>query len=166
CTTPAPSSTVVRTTTSWPPSRCSCPSITCSSVCCSCSACSVAIDSPASAIIPGLAYSEPPCFYPVEFMNFAIALLAGPQDPAARSALEFARAVLAGGHQISRLFFYRDAVQLASQLRVTPQDEMDITAEWQQFIHSNQLDAVVCIAAALRRGVLNTAEAQRWNRPA
>lgn len=98
-------------------------------------------------------------------MNFAIALLAGPQDPAARSALEFARAVLASGHRISRLFFYRDAVQLASQLRVTPQDELDITAEWQQFIQTNQLDAVVCIAAALRRGVLNEAEAQRWNRP-
>lgn len=98
-------------------------------------------------------------------MNFAIALLAGPQDPAARSALEFARAVLASGHRISRLFFYRDAVQLASQLRVTPQDELDITAEWQQFIQANQLDAVVCIAAALRRGVLNEAEAQRWNRP-
>lgn len=98
-------------------------------------------------------------------MNFAIALLAGPQDPAARSALEFARAVLASGHRISRLFFYRDAVQLASQLRVTPQDELDITAEWQQFIQTNQLDAVVCIAAALRRGVLNEAEAQRWSRP-
>ena len=98
-------------------------------------------------------------------MNFAIALLAGPQDPAARSALEFARAVLASGHRISRLFFYRDAVQLASQLRVTPQDELDITAEWQQFIQTNQLDAVVCIAAALRRWVLNEAEAQRWNRP-
>lgn len=99
-------------------------------------------------------------------MNFAIALLAGPQDPAARSALEFARAVLASGHQISRLFFYRDAVQLASQLNVLPQDEHDISAEWRQFIQQNQLDAVVCIAAALRRGVLDEAEAKRWDRPA
>lgn len=99
-------------------------------------------------------------------MNFAIALLAGPQDPAARSALEFSRAVLASGHQISRLFFYRDAVQLASTLGVQPQDETDISAEWREFISDNQLDAVVCIAAALRRGVLNEAEAERWNRPA
>lgn len=99
-------------------------------------------------------------------MNFAIALLAGPQDPAARSALEFARAVLQSGHQIQRLFFYRDAVYIASQLGVQPQDECDITAEWQQFIADNQLDAVVCIAAALRRGILNKAEAKRWDRPA
>lgn len=99
-------------------------------------------------------------------MNFAIALLAGPQDPAARSALQFSRAVLASGHQISRLFFYRDAVLVASQLGVQPQDEHDISTEWRQFIQDNQLDAVVCIAAALRRGVLDEAEANRWNRPA
>lgn len=98
-------------------------------------------------------------------MNFAIALLAGPQDPAARSALQFARAVLASGHQISRLFFYRDAVLLASQLNVQPQDESDISMEWREFIQVNQLDAVVCIAAALRRGVLDEAEANRWHRP-
>jgi len=98
-------------------------------------------------------------------MNFAIALLAGPQDPAARSALEFARAVVSSGHQISHLFFYREAVHLASQLGVQPQDELDIAAEWRQFIADHQLDAVVCIAAALRRGVLDEAEARRWKRP-
>jgi len=99
-------------------------------------------------------------------MKFAIALLAGPQDPAARSALNFAKAVLTGGHQISRLFFYRDAVHLASNLAVQPQDEVDLAAQWREFIRENQLDAVVCIAAALRRGVLDEAEAYRWERPA
>lgn len=99
-------------------------------------------------------------------MNFAIALLAGPQDPAARSALEFARAVVASGHRISRLFFYRDAVHLASQLTVLPQDEIDISVEWRLFIQDNHLDSVLCIAAALRRGVLDEAEATRWRRPA
>lgn len=98
-------------------------------------------------------------------MNFAVVLLSGPQDPAARSALNFARAVLAAGHQISRLFFYRDAVHLATALGVQPQDETDVYAEWRSFICDNQLDAVVCIAAALRRGVLDDAEAKRWQRP-
>lgn len=99
-------------------------------------------------------------------MIFAITLLAGPQDPAARSALEFARAVIASGHQIGRLFFYRDAVHIASNLSVQPQDEQDITAQWREFISDHQLDAVVCIAAGLRRGVLNEQEASRWQRPA
>ncbi|MFO7706453.1 MAG: sulfurtransferase complex subunit TusD, partial [Halopseudomonas sp.] len=99
-------------------------------------------------------------------LNFAITLLAGPQDPAARSALEFARAVIGSGHQITRLFFYRDAVQIASQLGVQPQDEQDVAQQWREFIAAEQLDAVICIAAALRRGVLNDAEAARWHRPA
>lgn len=99
-------------------------------------------------------------------MNFAITLLAGPQDPAARSALNFARAVIESGHQITRLFFYRDAVQIASNLGVQPQDEQDIAQQWRDFIATERLDAVVCIAAALRRGVLNEAEATRWKRPA
>jgi tRNA 2-thiouridine synthesizing protein D len=98
-------------------------------------------------------------------MNFAIVLLAGPQDPAARSALNFARAALDSGHQISRLFFYRDAVHLATVIGVQPQDEADVYADWRTFISDNQLDAVVCIAAALRRGVLNDAESSRWQRP-
>lgn len=99
-------------------------------------------------------------------MKFAIALLAGPQDPAARSALNFARAVITSGHEISRLFFYKDGVQVASRLGVQPQDESDVAADWAKFIQSQELDAVVCIAAALRRGVLDDAEAKRWNRPA
>ncbi len=98
-------------------------------------------------------------------MKFAIALLAGPQDPAARSALNFAQAVIASGHDITRLFFYKDGVHLASQLGVQPQDEADVIADWRQFIDTHELDAVVCIAAALRRGVLDDAEAKRWNRP-
>lgn len=98
-------------------------------------------------------------------MNFAITLLAGPQDPAARSALAFARAVIESGHQISRLFFYRDAVHIASVLGVQPQDESDVAQQWREFIHEHQLDGVVCIAAALRRGVLNADEARRWQRP-
>ncbi|UAW96875.1 sulfurtransferase complex subunit TusD [Halopseudomonas nanhaiensis] len=97
-------------------------------------------------------------------MKFAIALLAGPQDPAARTALNFARAVIGQGHEISHLFFYRDGVQLATEFAVTPQDEADIHLQWREFVDQHQLDAVICIAAALKRGVLDQDEAQRWNR--
>lgn len=99
-------------------------------------------------------------------MKFAIALLAGPQDPAARSALSFADAVIQRGHEISHLFLYRDAVHLASELAVYPQDEPDLHAQWRAFIRDHQLDAVVCIAASLRRGVLDSGETQRWGKPA
>ncbi|PTU73799.1 sulfurtransferase complex subunit TusD [Pseudomonas mangrovi] len=99
-------------------------------------------------------------------MKFAIALFSPPHAPSSRRALRFAEAVLAGGHEIVRLFLYQDAVQHASAALVLPQDETDGARQWQTFISDNQLDAVVCIAAALRRGVLNDEEAARHDKPA
>jgi tRNA 2-thiouridine synthesizing protein D len=99
-------------------------------------------------------------------MKFAIALYSPAHAPSSRRALQFAQAVLADGHEIVRLFFYQDGVHSASSNVVTPQDELDISAQWRAFVASNQLDGVVCIAAALRRGVLNEEEAERYSRPA
>ena len=99
-------------------------------------------------------------------MKFAIALFSAPHAPSSRRALQFAQAALAGGHQIVRLFFYQDGVYNASNNLVTPQDEQDVAAQWRQFVSAQQLDGVVCIAAALKRGVLDDAEAQRYQRTA
>lgn len=98
-------------------------------------------------------------------MKFAIALFSAPHAPSSRRALRFAEAVLASGHEIVRLFFYQDAVHNASDAVVPPQDELNLSAEWAAFVRHHQLDAVVCIAAALRRGVLNEEEARRYGRP-
>lgn len=99
-------------------------------------------------------------------MKFAIALYSAAHAPSSRRALLFAQAVLAGGHEIVRLFFYQDGVYSASANVVAPQDEMDIAAQWRSFVSEHALDGVVCIAAALRRGVLNEEEAARYGRPA
>jgi tRNA 2-thiouridine synthesizing protein D len=99
-------------------------------------------------------------------MKFAIALFAPSHAPSSRRALRFAQAALDGGHQIARLFFYQDGVHSASGNVVSPQDELDLSGEWRAFVQQHQLDAVVCIAAALRRGVLNAEEAQRYGKPA
>ncbi|WP_342651225.1 sulfurtransferase complex subunit TusD [Pseudomonas sp. REB1044] len=99
-------------------------------------------------------------------MKFAIAVFSPAHAPSSRRALRFAEAVLDGGHQIARLFFYQDGVHSASNTIVFPQDERDVAAQWRTFVSDHQLDAVVCIAAALRRGVLDEAEANRYQRPA
>ncbi|MDB6049039.1 MAG: sulfurtransferase [Pseudomonas sp.] len=99
-------------------------------------------------------------------MKFAIALFSAAHAPSTRRALLFAQAALAGGHEIVRLFFYQDGVHSASGNIITPQDELDLPRQWRDFVTEHQLDAVVCIAAALRRGVLNEEEAQRYERPA
>ncbi len=99
-------------------------------------------------------------------MKFAIAVFSPPYAPATRRALRFTEAALAAGHEIVRVFFYGEGVHNASANLVVPQDEQNIGAQWQALIQAHALDGVVCIAAALRRGVLNTEEATRWARPA
>ena len=81
---------------------------------------------------------------------------------AGQSALEFTKALLRANHEIVRLFFYQQAVQGASCLIQPPQDEPKLSQQWQTFIMENKLEAVVCISAALRRGVVDEAEAQRY----
>ena len=99
-------------------------------------------------------------------MKFAIALFSPAHSPASRRALRFAEAAIAGGHEIVRLFLYQDGVHSASANIVAAQDELDVAAQWSQFVSRNGLDGVVCIAAGLRRGVLDAQEAQRHARPA
>lgn len=99
-------------------------------------------------------------------MKFAIALFSAPQAPSSRRALRFVEAALAGGHEIVRLFFYQDGVHNAVESVVVPQDEQDTAAQWRALISQHRLDAVVCIAAALRRGVLDQGEAERYQRTA
>ena len=98
-------------------------------------------------------------------MKFAIALYSAAHAPSSRRALRFAEAALAGGHEIVRLFFYQDGVHIASSNIVTPQDEQDLAQQWATFVSQHQLDGVVCIDAALRRGVLNEDESARYQRP-
>ena len=99
-------------------------------------------------------------------MKFAIALFSAAHAPSSRRALLFTQAALAGGHEIVRLFFYQDGVYSAANSVVTPQDGQDIAQQWRALVSEHQLDGVVCIAAALRRGVLNAEEAARYQRTA
>jgi len=96
-------------------------------------------------------------------MKFALAIYAAPfSSQASQTALHFAQALLAQGHSLYRVFFYQDGVYTANQLAVPPQDEQNLCAEWQALARNHQVELIVCIAAALRRGVINAEEAQRY----
>ena len=84
----------------------------------------------------------------------------------AQSALSFCAAALGDGHSIYRVFFYEDAALIGSSLTVTPQDERNLNAAWSEFIQQHQLDAVICVASALKRGILDAGEAVRYQKPA
>ena len=95
-------------------------------------------------------------------MKFTIMVNEGPyQHQSADSALNFARAVLAQGHEIFRVFFYHDGVNNGTRLAVPPTDDRQIQKEWSELSKEHDLDMVICIAAAQRRGLMDESEAKR-----
>lgn len=100
-------------------------------------------------------------------MNFTLIVHAAPiQQQGAETALRFARAALAAGHRIQRVFFYRDGIHNGSRLVSLPPDELNIPHAWQTLAAEHQLDLVVCIAAAVRRGLVDAGEAKRYGHTA
>ena len=98
-------------------------------------------------------------------MNFAIVVHGGPySSQACLSALKFAKAVLASGHSINRVFFYHDGVYTANNLIAPPQDEAPVGRQWQEFGAGNKIELIACIASCLRRGILDETEAGRYEK--
>ena len=95
-------------------------------------------------------------------MKISIQVNEGPyQHQAADTAYQFTKAALAAGHEIFRVFFYHDGVNNATKLAVPPQDDRHIPKLWSELSKENNLDMVVCIAAAQRRGMMDVDEAKR-----
>lgn len=100
-------------------------------------------------------------------MIFSLAIYAAPYSfQSSDSAYRFALALLESGHSLYRVFFYHDAVHTASSLVTPPQDETHYTQAWQALAQKHNIDLVVCIAAALKRGLLNQQEAVRYEKSA
>lgn len=102
----------------------------------------------------------------VETMIFSLAVYSAPySSQASYSAYQFAAALLNQGHQLHRVFFYQDGVHNATLLATPPQDEFNLQQAWQTLAKDHSLDLVVCIAAGLRRGILDSSEANRYGKP-
>ncbi|MBN4054041.1 sulfurtransferase complex subunit TusD [Haliea sp. AH-315-K21] len=98
--------------------------------------------------------------------SFTLVIYAAPDSQSSSTALNFAREILHSGHEIYRLFFYQDGVLNACSFNTPSQDEENLPASWQAFIQEHSIDAVVCVASALKRGIINESEAERYELPA
>jgi tRNA 2-thiouridine synthesizing protein D len=87
-------------------------------------------------------------------MRFGILVSEGPYThQASDTAWQFCRAALAKGHEIQRVFFYHDGVYNATRLTEPPQDDRNVVNRWSTLKAEHNVDLVVCVAAALRRGI-------------
>lgn len=95
-------------------------------------------------------------------MRFAL-MVTGPAygTQQASTAWQFAQALLAAGHELASVFFYREGVSNANQFTAPASDEFDLVRAWQKLHLEHRVELHICVAAALRRGVTDESEAQR-----
>ena len=87
-------------------------------------------------------------------MKFGILVNEGPfQHQASDSAYLFTKAALEKGHEIYRVFFYYDGVNNANKLSEPQADDRNLVKLWSDLAEEHKIDLVVCVAAALRRGI-------------
>lgn len=87
-------------------------------------------------------------------MKFGILVNEGPfTHQASDTAYHFTKAALAKGHEIFRVFFYHDGVNNSNRLSEPQSDDRNIVKLWSELGAEHDLDLVVCVAAALRRGL-------------
>ncbi|AYN28582.1 MULTISPECIES: sulfurtransferase complex subunit TusD [Buttiauxella] len=99
-------------------------------------------------------------------MRFAI-LVTGPAygTQQSSSALQFSQAVIAQGHTLESVFFYREGVLNANLLTSPASDEFNVVHAWQQLHQQHGVELHICVAAALRRGVTDEEQATQLGLP-
>ncbi len=100
-------------------------------------------------------------------MKFGIVVNSGPyQHQASDTAYHFTAAALRKGHEVLRIFFYHDGVHNGTRLATPPQDERNVTRRWSELAAEHDLDLVICVAAAQRRGIVDAVEKKRHGKDA
>lgn len=97
--------------------------------------------------------------------TFALLVLGAPQSSqSVDTAYAFAEAALAAGHRIFRVFFFHDGVLCGNRLAVGSGGDVPAPQRWAELAQAHGIDLVACVASALKRGVLDDAEAKRYGR--
>ncbi|MCB1695856.1 MAG: sulfurtransferase complex subunit TusD [Halioglobus sp.] len=98
-------------------------------------------------------------------MIYALLVMSSPASgQCAMTAARFARGVLARGHSIKRVFFLDAGTGAGSATAVYPQDESARLQPWVDLAEQHGVELSLCIASALKYGMLDEAEATRYDR--
>ncbi len=77
------------------------------------------------------------------------------------SAYQYIKSAILMNHEIFRVFFYQEGIYHAFKYSTPPDDELQMTKKWTELAKEHNIDLVVCISAAQRRGLLCSDEAKR-----
>lgn len=81
-------------------------------------------------------------------------------------ALDFATSLLTQGHSLKRIFFYQDAVYVGLNGQTPIQGQQSLMQSWLQLSRLHNFPLQLCIANAIRRGLVNKQEQERYQLPA
>jgi tRNA 2-thiouridine synthesizing protein D len=97
-------------------------------------------------------------------MQYTLLITGSPyQTKACHSGLRFIKAALSKyPDSIKGVFFYEDAVLIGSQIAQPPRDEVNLMKAWQDIAQQHNVPLYLCIAAAVRRGIINDTESRRY----
>lgn len=99
-------------------------------------------------------------------LTYALMVQGSPySQQASHSALRFAEALPAQGHCVATVFFYHDGVYNAASMMTPPRDEPHLLERWRALHQAQQCELLVCVASAVRRGLLDEGEARRHGHP-
>ncbi len=93
-------------------------------------------------------------------MPTLLLITSAPSSIHAWHALGLAQALKAK-NQDFRVFFYQDGVTVANSLQWVPDDQRNLSLEWQKL----NIRLPVCVSAALARGITDSENAQRHHLP-
>jgi len=95
-------------------------------------------------------------------MKISIQVSEGPYNhEASVTAINYVKAAVEAGHEIFRVFFYHDGVNNGTNFATPPQDDINIQKTWSELAAAHNIDLVVCVAAAQRRGIVDQGEMER-----
>ncbi len=95
-------------------------------------------------------------------MKYTIQINSSPNNSSSgHSAYQFIKTAIAMKHEIFRIFFYQEGIYHAYKYLTPPDDELKLTKLWTNLAKEHNVDLVVCISAAQRRGLLTLDEAKR-----
>jgi len=101
--------------------------------------------------------------------QFILLITASPLKTQAHiTAMAFIQSCLDQNVAIKNIFFYQDAVLVASRLASPPSDEPLLSVRWQQLLERAQkenqsFELQTCVAASYRRGIIDQLQADETN---
>ncbi len=93
--------------------------------------------------------------------EYSILITSSPFDgDAALRALGFIQGVIDNGDVVNNVFFYSEGVHHTNSLMLNTGDELFVLDDWKALADAHNIKLLVCITAAVKRGIVSELEAK------